>query len=85
MAYLHGHFVLEDEKEEKIMALRTRNYEIINEDMYRGGRSARLSSSAFCEMKAGNCRKRYMQGCALLFVLSMIDEQVENKCGGEIP
>ena len=37
MAYLHGHFVPEDEKEEKRMALRTRNYRIISEELYRGG------------------------------------------------
>jgi hypothetical protein len=34
MAYLRGHFVLEDDKEEKRMALRARNYRIINEDLY---------------------------------------------------
>ena len=37
MAYLRGHFVPEDDKEEKRMALRARNYRIINEDLYRGG------------------------------------------------
>ena len=37
MACLRGHFVSEDEKEEKRMALRARNYRIINEDLYRGG------------------------------------------------
>ena len=37
MAHLCGHFVPEDDKEEKRMALRTRNYSIINEDLYRGG------------------------------------------------
>ena len=42
MAYLRGHFVLEDDKEEKRMALRARNYRIINGDLYRGG-SARPS------------------------------------------
>ena len=40
MAYLLGHFVLEDDKEERRMALRARNYRIINEDLYRGGGSA---------------------------------------------
>ena len=34
MAYLRGHFVLEDDKEEKRMALHARNYRIINEDLY---------------------------------------------------
>jgi len=34
MAYLCGHFVLEDEKEEKQMSLRARNYSIINEELY---------------------------------------------------
>ena len=42
MAYLRGHFVPEDDKEEKRMALRAQNYKIINEDLYRGG-SAPLS------------------------------------------
>ena len=37
MAYLRGHFVPEDDKEEKRMALRARNYKIINEDLYLGG------------------------------------------------
>ena len=37
MAYLRGHFIPEDEKEEKRMALRARNYRIINEDLYQGG------------------------------------------------
>jgi len=40
MAYLRGHFVPEDDKEEKRMALCARNYRIINEDLYRGGGSA---------------------------------------------
>jgi len=37
MAYLRGHFVPEDEKEEKRMVLHAWNYRIINEDLYRGG------------------------------------------------
>jgi len=37
MAYLRGHFVPEDDKEEKRMALRARNYKIINGNLYRGG------------------------------------------------
>ena len=37
MAYLRGHFVPEDEKEEKRMALRARNHRIIGEELYRGG------------------------------------------------
>ena len=37
MAYLRRHFVPKDENEEKRMALRARNYRIINEDLYRGG------------------------------------------------
>ena len=37
MAYLRGHFVPEDEKEEKRMALRARNYRIISEELKRGG------------------------------------------------
>jgi len=36
MAYLRRHFIPEDEKEEKRMVLRARNYSIINEDLYRG-------------------------------------------------
>ena len=42
MAYLHGYFVPEDEKEEKRMALRARNYRIIGEELYRGGVCAPL-------------------------------------------
>ena len=42
MAYLHGHFIPEDDKEEKRMVLRAQNYRIINKNLYRGG-SARLS------------------------------------------
>jgi len=34
MAYLRGHFVPEDEKEEKRMALRARNYRIMGEELY---------------------------------------------------
>ena len=43
MAYLRGHFVPEDDKEEKRMALRPSNYRIIKGGLYRGGGSARLS------------------------------------------
>ena len=42
MAYLRGHFVPKDEKEEKKMSLRARNYSIINEALYRGGVCAPL-------------------------------------------
>ena len=42
MAYLRGHFVPEDEKEEKRMALRARNYRIIGEELYQGGVCAPL-------------------------------------------
>ena len=42
MAYLRGHFVPEDEKEEKRISLRARNYSIINEALYRGGVCAPL-------------------------------------------
>ena len=42
MAYLRGHFVPKDDKEEKRMALRARNYRIINGDLYRGGVCAPL-------------------------------------------
>ena len=34
IAYLRGHFVLEDEKEEKQMSLRACSYSIINEALY---------------------------------------------------
>jgi hypothetical protein len=34
MAFLQGHFVLEDENEERRMALRARNYTIIKGDLY---------------------------------------------------
>ena len=37
MAYFRGHFVPEDDKEEKRMALCARNYRIVNGDLYRGG------------------------------------------------
>ena len=36
MAYLRGHFVPEDEKEEKQLVLRVRSYSIINDTLYRG-------------------------------------------------
>ena len=42
MAYLWGHFVLEDEKEEKRLALRARGYSIVNDTLYRGGVCAPL-------------------------------------------
>ena len=42
MAYLRGHFVPKDEKEEKRMAICAQNYRIINEDLYRGGVCAPL-------------------------------------------
>ena len=42
MAYLRGHFIPEDEKEEKRMALQARNYRIVGEELYRGGVSAPL-------------------------------------------
>jgi len=42
MAYFHGYFIPEDEKEEKRMALHARSYSIINEDQYRGGVCAPL-------------------------------------------
>ena len=42
MAHLRGHFIPEDDKEEKRMALRARNYKIINENLYRGGVCAPL-------------------------------------------
>ena len=42
MAYLRGHFVPEDEKEEKRLALRARSYSIINDTLYRGGVCAPL-------------------------------------------
>ena len=42
MAYLWGHFVLEDEKEEKRLALWARSYSIVNDTLYRGGVCAPL-------------------------------------------
>jgi len=42
MAYLRGHFVPEDEKEEKQLALRARSYSIINDALYHGGVCAPL-------------------------------------------
>ena len=42
MAYLRGHFVPEEEKEEKRLALRARSYSIINDALYRGGVCAPL-------------------------------------------
>ena len=49
MAYLRGHFVPEDDKEEKRMALRAHNYKIINENLYRGGICAPLLKCISCE------------------------------------
>ena len=40
--YLRGHFVPEDEKEEKQLALRARSYSIVNDTLYRGGVCAPL-------------------------------------------
>ena len=37
MAYLRGHFVPEDEKEEKRISLQARSYSIVNDTLYRGG------------------------------------------------
>jgi hypothetical protein len=42
MAFLIGHFIPEDEKVERRMALWSRNYTIINEDLYRRGVCAPL-------------------------------------------
>ena len=42
MAYLRGHFISKDEKEEKRMVLRARNYKIIGEELYREGVCAPL-------------------------------------------
>ena len=42
MAYLRGHFVLEDEKEEKRLALWARSYSIVNDTLYRGSVCAPL-------------------------------------------
>ena len=42
MAYLRGHFVPEDEKEEKQMSLRAQSCSIINDTLYRGGVCAPL-------------------------------------------
>ena len=42
MAYLWGHFVPEDEKEEKQLTLWARSYSIINDALYRGGVCAPL-------------------------------------------
>ena len=36
MAYLRGHFVPKDEKEEKQLALRVRSYSIVNDTLLRG-------------------------------------------------
>jgi len=41
--------VSEDNKEEKRMALRARNYKIINENLYRGGVYAPLLKCISCE------------------------------------
>ena len=47
MAYLRGHFVPEDDKEEKQLALRARNYSIVNDTLYRGGVCAPLLKCIF--------------------------------------
>ena len=49
MAYLRGHFVPKDDKEEKRMALCARNYKIINGNLYRGGVCAPLLKCISCE------------------------------------
>ena len=63
MAYLRGHFIPEDEKEEKRMALRARNYRILGEELYRGGVCAPLlkcisreeGKQLLVEIHAGMC------------------------------
>ena len=42
MSYLRGHFVPEDEKKEKRLALRARSYSIVNDTLYRRGVCAPL-------------------------------------------
>jgi len=42
MAYHRGNFVLEDEKEEKRLALQARSYLIVKDTLYRGGVCAPL-------------------------------------------
>ena len=42
MAYLRGHFIPEDEKEEKQLALRARSYSIVIDTLYRRGVCAPL-------------------------------------------
>ena len=41
MVYLRGHFILEDEKEEKKMSLQARNYAIINKSCIEGASTHR--------------------------------------------
>ena len=63
MAYLRGHFVPEDDKEEKRMALRACNYRIINGDLYRGVCAPLLK--CISREEADSCSKRFMQACGL--------------------
>ena len=64
MAYLRGHFIPEDDKEQKRMALHARNYSIINEDLYQGGVCA-PSSTAFRGTKADSYSKKSTPECVL--------------------
>jgi hypothetical protein len=63
MAFLRGHFVPEDEKVERRMAHRARNYTIINEDLYRRGVCVHHFSNAYPEKKAENYAKKLTPGC----------------------
>ena len=61
MAYLRGHFIPEDDKEEKRMVLRARNYKIINGNLYRGGVCAPLLKCISCEEDPYSWNKDMLQ------------------------
>ena len=65
MAYLRGHFVPEDEKEEKQLTLQARSYSIINDTLYHGGVCAPLLKCISQAEGRHNYCKKYTLECAL--------------------
>lgn len=64
MAFLRGHYVPEDEKDEKRMALWARNYTIINEDLYQRGVCAPLFKSISREEARRLLNKIHSEMCS---------------------
>ena len=60
MAYLRGHYELEDEVNEVRMKHRTRNYKIINNQLYKQG--VNHFSNAYQQKKEKNYYQKYMGG-----------------------